>query len=174
MFRVSRSLRLANHLRWELAGSSRRPFVKSTLIRTVVLTSLITAAAVTAVAYFAMPHLAPVQASSDQGVTLAPATQPATAPARPFISRPSPAHRIAPAPENTSYSQPDTGLMRDSSGEPIARRHRSTEKSVAIVAGSAGAGAAIGALAGGGKGAAIGAISGGVAGLVFDRVTANK
>lgn len=51
---------------------------------------------------------------------------------------------------------------------------RSTGKSVAIVAGSAGAGAAIGALAGGGKGAAIGAASGGTAGFIFDRVTAKK
>jgi hypothetical protein len=53
-----------------------------------------------------------------------------------------------------------------------ARQPRSTMKSVAIVAGSAGAGAAIGALAGGKKGAAIGALSGGVAGLVYDRMTA--
>jgi len=42
------------------------------------------------------------------------------------------------------------------------------------VAGSAGAGAAIGALAGGGKGAAIGAASGGVAGFIYDRMTHNK
>jgi hypothetical protein len=51
------------------------------------------------------------------------------------------------------------------------RRGRSTGKSVAIVGGSAGAGAAIGALAGGGKGAAIGAISGGTAGFIYDRLT---
>ena len=54
------------------------------------------------------------------------------------------------------------------------QRSRSTGKSVAIVAGSAGAGAAIGALAGGGKGAAIGALSGGTAGFVYDRLTRNR
>lgn len=53
-----------------------------------------------------------------------------------------------------------------------SRKGRSTGKSVAIVAGSAGAGAAIGALAGGGKGAAIGAASGGTAGFIYDRMTA--
>jgi hypothetical protein len=51
---------------------------------------------------------------------------------------------------------------------------RSKKKSAAIVGGSAGAGAAIGAIAGGGKGAAIGAIAGGVGGLIYDRKTAKK
>jgi hypothetical protein len=50
-------------------------------------------------------------------------------------------------------------------------RTRSNKASAAIVAGSAGAGAAIGAIAGGGKGAAIGAIAGGAGGFVYDRVT---
>lgn len=54
------------------------------------------------------------------------------------------------------------------------RQGRSTGKSIAIVGGSAGTGAAIGALAGGGKGAAIGAISGGAAGLIYDRHTHKK
>ena len=49
-----------------------------------------------------------------------------------------------------------------------------SKKSALIVGGSAGAGAAIGAVAGGGKGAAIGAMSGGVAGLVYDLATRNK
>jgi hypothetical protein len=51
---------------------------------------------------------------------------------------------------------------------------RSAGKSAAIIAGSAGAGAAIGGMAGGGKGAAIGAIVGGVAGTVYDRSTHKK
>ena len=50
-------------------------------------------------------------------------------------------------------------------------RDRSTAASVGIIAGTTGAGAAIGALAGGGKGAAIGAITGGVAGVIYDQAT---
>jgi hypothetical protein len=56
----------------------------------------------------------------------------------------------------------------------VVRRGRSTGKSVAIVAGSAGVGAAIGALAGGGKGAGIGALAGGGGGFVYDRLTHNR
>lgn len=48
---------------------------------------------------------------------------------------------------------------------------RSTAASVGIIAGSAGAGAAIGGIAKGTKGAAIGAIAGGIAGTVYDQAT---
>jgi hypothetical protein len=54
------------------------------------------------------------------------------------------------------------------------RHPRSTKKSVMIVAGSAAAGAGIGALAGGGKGAGIGALAGGGAGFLYDRLTHNR
>ena len=56
----------------------------------------------------------------------------------------------------------------------VRRNRRTTGKSVAIVAGSAGVGAAIGALAGGGKGAAIGGLTGGAAGFIYDRLTHNR
>ena len=54
------------------------------------------------------------------------------------------------------------------------RQKRSVGKSAAIVGGSAGAGAAIGALAGGGKGAALGAALGGTGGFIYDQQTRNK
>ena len=53
-------------------------------------------------------------------------------------------------------------------------KKRSKKKSAAIVAGSAGTGAAIGALAGGGKGAGIGALVGGASGVVYDQTTRKK
>jgi hypothetical protein len=57
---------------------------------------------------------------------------------------------------------------------PQQAKKRSWEKEALIIGGSAGAGTAIGALAGGKKGAAIGAATGGVGGLIYDLVTRNK
>ena len=51
---------------------------------------------------------------------------------------------------------------------------RSWEKEALIIGGSAGAGTAIGALAGGKKGAAVGATAGGIGGLIYDLATRNK
>ena len=53
-------------------------------------------------------------------------------------------------------------------------RERSNAESALIIAGSSGAGAAVGGLLGGAKGAAVGAITGGIAGLVYDRHTDNR
>lgn len=58
--------------------------------------------------------------------------------------------------------------------EPEHANKRSWEKEALIIGGSAGAGTAIGAVAGGKKGAGIGAAAGGVGGLIFDLVTRDK
>jgi len=58
--------------------------------------------------------------------------------------------------------------------EPQHANKRSWEKDALIIGGSAGAGTAIGALAGGKKGAGVGAAAGGVGGLIYDLVTRNK
>jgi hypothetical protein len=62
----------------------------------------------------------------------------------------------------------------ESQPAPSIKKKRSTKDEILIIGGSAGAGTAIGALAGGKKGAAVGAVSGGVAGLVYDLATRNK
>ena len=82
--------------------------------------------------------------------------------------------RTAPA-ARTRYVAPET-VATSNTVRPISQSQnkRSLKKSALIVGGSAGAGAAIGAVAGGGKGAAIGAMSGGVAGLIYDLATRNK
>jgi len=58
--------------------------------------------------------------------------------------------------------------------EPAHRQKRSWEKEALIIGGSAGAGTAIGAMAGGKKGAAVGATAGGIGGLIYDLATRNK
>jgi len=58
--------------------------------------------------------------------------------------------------------------------ETARANKRSWEKEALIIGGSAGAGTAIGAIAGGKKGAGVGAAAGGVGGLIYDLVTRNK
>ena len=83
------------------------------------------------------------------------------------------AYSEAPVTRYRTYSRPRVArVVQDR--DYVVRKKRSTGKSVAIVAGSAGAGAAIGALAGGGKGAGIGALTGGAAGFIYDRLTHNR
>lgn len=137
--------------------------MKSQIIRTAIVSSLLTALAVSTFTLYAAPKLLNRDAAD---ATLQPAVYSGPVASDTSI-QPAPRARV----RRVSTSAPAT--TRDSYGEPV-RRGRSTGKSVAIVAGSAGAGAAIGALAGGGKGAAIGAIAGGLGGLVYDRMTANK
>jgi hypothetical protein len=55
--------------------------------------------------------------------------------------------------------------------EAAQAKHRSWEKELLIIGGSAGAGAGVGALTGGKKGAGIGAGAGGIGGLIYDLAT---
>jgi hypothetical protein len=179
--------------------------MKSSIMRTVIITSLATAVAVSALAMYVGPKMTasspatvtPAVYTGDQqsfpsaGATVyapqpaaqAAVTQPAAAPATPRLRKRSAAHyrnddpsyasSTTPSAPEPAYSAANNTPQRDASGEPVAKG-RSTAKSALIVAGSAGTGAAIGALAGGGKGAAIGALAGGGAGLIYDRITAHK
>lgn len=94
--------------------------------------------------------------------TPAPVAAQPVAPARPVATG------AAPRPQSRTVSE-----RRYVQSGPVYKK-RSTKKSVAIVGGSAAAGAAIGAIAGGGKGAAIGALAGGGGGFVYDRMTRKK
>jgi hypothetical protein len=143
--------------------------MKSTVIRTAIVSSVITAVLVCALGLWAVPKLVNPQTAQADDSVMQPAVdnRPSAAISdRPVLNTRPPVRRAA----TSTYNDQ---VVRDSSGEPV-RRHRSTDDSALIVAGSAGTGAAIGAIAGGGKGAAIGAISGGAAGFIYDRLTVNK
>ena len=150
--------------------------MKSTVIRTAVVASLVTALAVTAIGLYAMPKMLNPNVPADQAATMQPAvydTQASSDTTAPVLrTRPRP-RRAYTADESSpaSYPAAQDATYRDSSGEPVVRHSRSTRDSVLIVAGSAGTGAAIGAIAGGGKGAAIGALAGGAGGFIYDRLT---
>lgn len=155
--------------------------MKSKLMRTVIVTSLLTGLMGSALAIYG-PTVVD-RLTGKNAVTLEPAlntgpemnagdntAQPAAQPQQQPVlrQRPRPARHSS----TPSYSSAQTDPYY---GEPAPVRHnRPFDQSAMIVAGSAGAGAAIGGIAGGGKGAAIGALSGGVAGFIYDRMTAHK
>jgi uncharacterized protein YcfJ len=99
--------------------------------------------------------------------------------AQPMAVQPVPVQVLAaPQPVRTVVRQPAPAQRTVVQQQPVrtvqAKQPRSTGQSVAIVAGSSGVGAAVGALAGGKKGAAIGALAGGGGGFVYDRLTRNR
>lgn len=159
-----------------------RSSMRSSLLRTVVVISVLTALVATAGAFYIGQRLMnPASAAADTNL------QPAPNQGKNFSDGQSSATDATPQlkshaavthlPKPSAYSQTESSesspVENSSYGEPVSH-HRSTAKSALIVAGSAGTGAAVGALAGGGKGAGIGALAGGAAGLVYDRLTANK
>src|SRR5262249_15358116 len=84
----------------------------------------------------------------------------------------------APAPQGPQYYAPaPQGPQYVYTPAPRTRvivKKRPLKRSIAIVGGSAGVGAAIGAIAAGGPGAGIGALAGGSAGFIYDRLTHKK
>ena len=78
----------------------------------------------------------------------------------------------APPPYEARHGYADRGYYERR--PRVVTRQRPFSHSAAIVGGSAGAGAVIGALAGGGRGAGIGALAGGGAGFIYDRLTHKK
>ncbi len=139
------------------------------LVRTSMAVSVVTALLVSALAVYGIPRLMHPTSATDgliQPAVYTDNAQPAVATDPQPATTTQPTVRSAPAP--ATYRQSYTRRAS------TVRHQRSTRDSVLIVAGSAGTGAAIGAIAGGGKGAGIGAIAGGVGGLVYDRLTAHK
>ncbi len=158
--------------------------MKDSLVRPVVVTVLITALSVSALAFLVGPRLMKATSPMD-GMNVQPAVyngaaqddNSAQTDANTQSSDSQPQLRQRPSAARSTSSERNYSSQSSSQSandEPVRHHHRSTEKSALIVAGSAGTGAAIGAIAGGGKGAGIGALSGGAAGFIYDRLTANK
>jgi hypothetical protein len=138
-------------------------------IRAVIATALITAITATGLTMYAYPRFVKQDAQGQQQTD---PLQPAVYNGPQGYTAYQPAHRQRALVRRAAYSQPYEQPAYSS--RPPVRRTRSTRNSVLIVAGSAGTGAAIGALAGGGKGAGIGALAGGAAGFIYDRLTHNR
>ena len=161
--------------------------MKSTVIRTAIASSVLTAVLVSALGLWAVPRFmnppAAMAQDNDRDSTTQPGVNGAQSNRDVLNSQARSPRPSAATYRDSTYSNQPTSASdqaassdprpRDAYGEPV-HRHRTNEQSALIVAGSAGTGAAIGAIAGGGKGAAIGAISGGAAGFIYDRMTVNK
>ena len=118
---------------------------------------------------------APVPPGQVQSPQAAPGAQPGyRSDSTPRVVQQAPPVASAPAPDERQTVTGTRSTRTVRSDPEYATKTRSKKKSAAIIGGSAAAGAAVGALAGGGKGAAIGAIAGGVGGLIYDRKTAKK
>jgi hypothetical protein len=87
----------------------------------------------------------------------------------PLIVRPAAAQYAVASPEEVPAPDQETRYYYH--GRHSRHHHRSLKKSLAIVGGTAGVGAAIGGIAAGGRGAALGAVTGGAAGFLYDRLT---
>jgi hypothetical protein len=134
-------------------------------IRTVIATALITAITATGLTMYAYPRFVKQDAQEPKQ----------TDPLQPAVYSQPPADAAYPPayPERVPVRRAAYERPVYSSRAPV-HHTRSTRNSALIVAGSAGTGAAIGALAGGGRGAGIGALAGGAAGFVYDRLTHNR